>query len=352
MPTASTGVGAAGSVAAPLQHVANRPIVCHVLEQLQHAGVDEVALVAPQWGIGQLQAAIDADAPLAPKIVYTPYGSGGVIGDALRTVTEIIGESPCLVHAADGLLTQPLSELIGQRPADDDADMVAYIHLSADGSAPIATRRLLKLLPVSYQPDPAENAPGASPELVGVCLFGPGAIRRIGESCWLAGETIDPATIGERFVKSGARLAIESTSGWLHYRGATAELLAINRFLLDKLEPTEGSPIDDSNRLEGCVIVHPTASVQSSTIVGPAIVGPNALVLSAYVGPYTSIGGGSHIEGVEIERSIILPGARITHIGGRLVGSVVGRDARIFRDFSLPRAIRLNVGDGDEVALC
>jgi hypothetical protein len=40
------------------------------------------------------------------------------------------------------------------------------------------------------------------------------------------------------------------------------------------------------------------------------------------------------------------------HVGGRLVASVVGRDARVFRDFSLPRALRLRVGDGTEVALC
>jgi len=99
-------------------------------------------------------------------------------------------------------------------------------------------------------------------------------------------------------------------------------------------------------------VVHPTARVESSTIVGPAIVGPDATVLNAYIGSYTSIGAGVHVEGAEIERSIILPGARITHIGGRLVGSVVGRDARIFRDFSLPRALRLDVGDGGEVALC
>ena len=59
-----------------------------------------------------------------------------------------------------------------------------------------------------------------------------------------------------------------------------------------------------------------------------------------------------HIEGAEVERSIILPSASIMHIGGRLVGSVVGRETKIFRDFSLPRALRLNVGDGGEVALC
>jgi hypothetical protein len=42
----------------------------------------------------------------------------------------------------------------------------------------------------------------------------------------------------------------------------------------------------------------------------------------------------------------------VMHIGGRLVASIVGHDARVFRDFSLPRAMRLRVGDGNEVALC
>ena len=44
--------------------------------------------------------------------------------------------------------------------------------------------------------------------------------------------------------------------------------------------------------------------------------------------------------------------ASMLHVGGRLVASIVGRHARVFRDFSIPRALRLQVGDGDEVALC
>jgi hypothetical protein len=40
------------------------------------------------------------------------------------------------------------------------------------------------------------------------------------------------------------------------------------------------------------------------------------------------------------------------HVGTRLVSSLVGRGAHVFRDFSLPRAMRLCVGEGDEVALC
>jgi hypothetical protein len=39
------------------------------------------------------------------------------------------------------------------------------------------------------------------------------------------------------------------------------------------------------------------------------------------------------------------------HVGGRIEASTVGRSARIFRDFALPRAMRLHVGDGVELAL-
>jgi hypothetical protein len=34
------------------------------------------------------------------------------------------------------------------------------------------------------------------------------------------------------------------------------------------------------------------------------------------------------------------------------VSRVVGRNARVFRVFGLPRALRLRVGEGTEVALC
>jgi glucose-1-phosphate thymidylyltransferase len=84
---------------------------------------------------------------------------------------------------------------------------------------------------------------------------------------------------------------------------------------------------------------------------GPVVVGPGAQLVNAYIGPYTSIGANVVIEGAEIEHSIILPGASITYLSRRLEASVVGANARVFRDFRLPRALRLNVGDGASVSL-
>ncbi len=354
MPTSSVGTGGDGGATAPLQRVANRPIVCHVLDELLRAGVKQVTVVTPGWCRAELQESITAEGPAEIDVAYALHGADGSPEPALESVVALVGESPCIVHAAEGLLTQPLTELLDTAADAPSADLLAFVHPSPEGSTALSTRRLLRMVDQLPQDGQAERAADeGSVQLAGVCVFGPGALRSVAANRWWHGGGVDLATLCERFLEAGSSLSLNATSGWLQYRGSTNELLALNRFLLDSLTgeaPT--TSIRASNRIEGPVLVHPTAVVQSSTIVGPALIGPHAVVLESYIGPYTSIGSTAHIEGAEVERSIILSGARITHIGGRLVGSVVGRDAHIFRDFSLPRAMRLNVGDGGEVALC
>jgi glucose-1-phosphate thymidylyltransferase len=348
MPTSSTAAGDR-PVDAALQRIANRPIVCHVLEEMRQAGVVEVALVVPAQESDELQAGVKVDGPEGLDISYIPYKHKSVSEQVLCEAGEFVGEASCVVHAANGLLAQPLAELIA--PLHDGGgadggvpDLVAFVHRpDGDTSTALATRRLMRFV---------ENPPnGGTFALAGVCLFGPGALSRFGTTGSWHGGALDLAAIAEQLVGEGGQLRIEHVRGWWRYTGGPTELLAMNHFLLDTLS-SEPPASEAGNRIEGCVAVHPTACVQSSVIVGPVIVGPGALVLEAYIGPYTSIGADVRIEGAEVERSIILPGASITHIGGRLVGSVVGRRARVFRDFSLPRAMRLNVGDGGEVALC
>jgi ADP-glucose pyrophosphorylase len=58
------------------------------------------------------------------------------------------------------------------------------------------------------------------------------------------------------------------------------------------------------------------------------------------------------VEGAEIERSIVSAGATVMHVGSRRARSVIGQNARIVRDLSVPRAIRLGVAAGGELALC
>jgi glucose-1-phosphate thymidylyltransferase len=252
------------------------------------------------------------------------------------------------VHAQDGLLAQPLAPL--KRLLRGGApDLLTLVKQSAEETNAIGlpTRRLLRL---------ATAAPAAHPiALVGVRLFGEGALRRADGLGWWPESELDLVSLAERLIGDGGRLRVETVRGWQRYTGRARDLLELNRFALDTLAaaaPPAAPAADADSRIEGAVAIDPSAGVRSSVIVGPAVIGAGASVVESYIGPYTSIGAGALIEGAEVERSVILPGASIMHVGGRLTGSVVGRDARVFRDFSLPRALRLNVCDGAEVALC
>jgi glucose-1-phosphate thymidylyltransferase len=145
------------------------------------------------------------------------------------------------------------------------------------------------------------------------------------------------------------RAEMRMVSGWRECRDGAEDLLELNRVMLDAL-PGRDHELPDCV-LQGRVDIDPTAIVRSSVIRGPVAVGPGARVIDAYLGPYTSVGAGACIENAEVEHSVVHAGARIQRVGGRLEASVIGRDARVHRDFTLPRALRMHIGDHAEVAL-
>jgi glucose-1-phosphate thymidylyltransferase len=339
------GPGSVSTRPPALQPVANSPIVTHVFGALRDAGVQETVVVAPANVSATVQECMTATSPVDAAIRYVVHEDGQSAAAALSRTAEAVGEGPCIVHLADGLLGQPLTPLVDSLQ-ENHTDLLLLLVAPGDHKAePLgsAARRLLRIADL----DPAKTALGCA----GVCLAGTGALRRASATATAADTRFDLHAVTEGLATTSGCLDVQVVRGWRRYAGDAIDLLELNRIMLDMLAADFDLVELDDNRIEGRVSIHPSAHVRSSAIVGPVIVGPHAHVIDAYVGPYTSIGAGARIEGVEVERSIISPGASITHLGGRVVASVVGSNARIFRDFSLPRAMRLSVGDNVEVAL-
>jgi glucose-1-phosphate thymidylyltransferase len=313
--------------------VANRPIVHHVLDAMGRAGVDEVVVVGSADVLIDVRSCVSGYGPNPVRMDYAVSSEVSDTFGSLRAAAPLVGAAPCIVHVGDGLLDQPLApyvEALGEKSLD-----------------------LILLCPNAQSGEPEAPAPTVPGLLcdAGVGVFGPGAFghafqARSDEPTWGLGE------LAQRLSDDGRHVEVHLADGWRRYRGNPKDLLDINRLALDLLAPHLHAANGRQNRIEGRVQIDPTATVTTSVIVGPVVVGAGAAITNAYVGPYTSIGDGAVIEGVEIERSIISPGARVMHVGARVVSSLVGRGAHVFRDFSLPRAMRLQVADGDEVALC
>jgi glucose-1-phosphate thymidylyltransferase len=331
--------------ATSLQRVANRPILSHVLDALAAAGVGEIAVLTPPDLAQEITAYIENEGPSSVEARCLVYDCRAAPADALRAITKFAGESPTIIHRADGLLGQSLApylELLDQ----EHADLVVLVAQGARNAPPLGPAAQQMLHVAEF--DPAKAALG----MAGVCVLAPGVLGDLRCDETFSGK-LDPGVIAESLIaREGSHVQTRVVREWRAFAGDTRDLLDMNRAVLDTLDGWEPTLQSDGNRFEGRVFIDPTASVTSSVICGPVIIGAGAQVADSYIGPHTSIGEGVHVEGAEIERSIVFAGASILHVGGRLVASVVGREARIFRDFSMPRAMRLQVGDGDEVALC
>ena len=329
-----------------LQEVANRPIAHHVLDALTAAGVEQLVVVCPDVWAAEVRESLDcAPGAKGAELAYVEHDGPVDLISAIELAAPVIGSAPCVLHVANGLLADPLTPLLAYLRGDSP-HAVVLVH---QGHPPITrlSPETLQMLHVA-ELDPDHDGLG----MAGVCLFGRGALRRAGAAQWRSAGDLDLTALAHQISEAGGTFHVLPTSDWRSYAGEPADLLEVNRIALDRLDGRPSYPPNHGNRFEGRVWIHRDATVRASMIVGPTVIGPGAHVADAYIGPYTSVGAHVRIEGTEIERSIIAPGASIMHVGGRLVASVVGRNARIFRDFSVPRAMRLQVGDGTEVALC
>jgi glucose-1-phosphate thymidylyltransferase len=330
---------------AALRHVANRPILGHVLDSLRRAGLKDLVLVAPAAMAPEIRAFVEESPNGDSGISFLVHDDSPGPAGALHVAAELVGDDPCVLHFGDGLLTHPIA--LGKTLVPGGADLTVAVYPGTRSARLDHTgKRLLRIAEI----DPEKTALGVA----GMCAFGPGALREVAQSGVALREEIDLIRLAEELANRDGRVEAQVVSGWCRYTSGVTELLELNRIALDTspaLARATTDPGENDNQIEGRVFIDATARVTASVIFGPVIIGAGASVTEAYVGPYTSIGAYAHIEGVEIERSIISPGASITHLGGRLVESVVGTNARIFRDFSLPRAMRFRVGDGVEVAL-
>src|SRR6185503_15544249 len=97
--------------------------------------------------------------------------------------------------------------------------------------------------------------------------------------------------------------------------------------------------------------IGPGTVVERSRLRGPLVIGANARVVDAYVGPFTSLGDGVEIVHSEIEHSIVLERSRLIEVPQRIESSLIGKDVVVKASSARPRTHRLTLGDSSQVEL-
>ena len=327
--------------------VANKPVLYYGIEALAAAGIDEIGIIiSPETG-GEIRKAAGDGERFGVSITYIEQEAPLGLAHAVLTGEPFLGSSPFVMYLGDNLLRDGVTQLVSTfRSEEPDAlilltpvnDPENYGVAELDGS-----NRVARL--VEKPKNPESNL-----ALVGVYMFTP--------SVFEAARAIEPSGRGEleitdaiqHLVDGGLRVDPHIVHGWWKDTGQVQDMLEANRLILDDLEErVEGELID--SRVEGRVVVEPGARLERATVRGPAIIGADAVLQDAYIGPYTAIGPSVHIESAEVEYSIVLEGSSIRDLEGRIEASLVGKNVAISRSPAMPRAYRFVVGDNAEIEI-
>jgi glucose-1-phosphate thymidylyltransferase len=323
---------------AALAPIGNRPCAAHAIDAMISLGVRDVAIAGTQRVLESLEPVVHAGLWPMLRVTWIERSARpGALG-ALLDAEDFIDGDPVVMHPATAMVRSGLRR--ARQRFESDAPAALVVAGIPVGPAPeppsLEEMRIARLLG-SIAGRPAVDTR--------VHMFGPGVFDSARPHHDLSGVLAALADGGD------CGLAVETTARWWVFDGTLDGVLEGNRQVLEDVEPLIDPASLDDARAQGRVHIHPTARIESSTIRGPAVIGAHAQIRRAYIGPYTSIGDSVEVEGAELENSIVLPRARIRFVGRRIEASVVGADAHIRSDFSLPQAVRLWVGDGAEVGL-
>lgn len=342
IPGAVVLVGAKESVLDPLLPLANRPFLFHVLDWLREGGVTRVALVLHPSAPPDLSAAVE-NAGLELEIVCIGHDPRDGLAVPLSEAQGFLGDGPFILHLGDSLARSPLAP--STRPlGDSDATLLVTEVPGGRGGTVVgfAEGRLAGIVD--------EYTGGNGRTLAGVALVGADFIEAAGGVPGMGTGELELMTAVARLRANGGRVETCDVEDWWRLRGRGHDVLDANRFVLDGLRARMNGATFHGGDIQGNVAIDESARLRSTIVRGPVVIGPGVRLTDAYVGPYTSIGADVSVDGAEIDNSIILPGATISHLGRRLEASVIGSRATVCRDFNLPRAIRLNVGAGAQVS--
>jgi glucose-1-phosphate thymidylyltransferase len=326
--------------------VANKPVLFYGLEAIRDAGITEVGLV-----VGDTEAAIRSavgdGSAFGLKASYIRQHAPLGLAHAVLVAREFLGEDDFVMYLGDNFIVGGITALVDEfRSTRPDAlimltparDPRQFGVAELDGSGQI----------VGLTEKPRQ--PKSDLALVGVYLFTAAvheAVRQL-EPSWRGELEITEAI--QWLIDAGRKVACTVISGYWKDTGNVADMLEVNRLVLEGVEPTQAGTVDEASEIIGRVVIGRGAEVSGSRIVGPVVIGAGSRVTGSYVGPFTSIAEDCLIADSEIEYSIVLRGASIQGVR-RIEASLIGHNVEVTPAPRVPKAHRLILGDHSKVQI-
>ncbi|HDP70191.1 MAG TPA: glucose-1-phosphate thymidylyltransferase [Actinobacteria bacterium] len=324
--------------------VANKPILFYAIETIQDAGITDIGIVIGDTG-EEVKAAVGDGDRWGVKVTYIEQESPLGLAHAVKIAHDFIEDDDFVMYLGDNLVKEGINGLVKEFKQTNCNCQILLSHVKDPQRFGVAELSNGKVIGLVEKP----KEPKSDLALVGVYMFD--------KSIFEAVNAIKPSRRNELEITDAIQYLIDKRyvvhphiiDGWWKDTGKLEDLLEANRIMLELIDERIDGNVDDKTQVLGKVIVEKGAVIKESIIRGPAIIGYNSEIVNSYVGPFTSIHDNVKIKESEVEHSIILADCLINDIGSRIEDTLLGRNVKVHKSDTKPKAYRLMVGDNSEI---
>jgi glucose-1-phosphate thymidylyltransferase len=324
--------------------VANKPVLFYGIEALVEAGITDIGIVVGDTH-AEIRAAVGDGSRWNARMTYIEQDAPRGLAHAVKISEPFLGREPFVMYLGDNLLNKGIVPFVDQFVRQQPAAQILLTPVPDPQMFGVAELNDGKVTRLVEKP----SEPKSDLALVGVYMFGPEiftSVNRISPSFRNELEITDAI---QDLIHRGLTVIPHLVDGWWKDTGKLEDMLEANRLILETLERRIEGKVDEASRIEGKVVIESGAVIEQSVVRGPAIIGANARIAHAYVGPFTAIMNDVELRDSEIEHSIVLEGSRIHDLGTRIADSLIGKNVKINRVPLKPSAYRFMLGDNSEV---
>ena len=346
--------GGAGTRLRPITHtsakqllpVANKPVLFYGLEAIRNAGITDVGIVVGDTAVA-IQAAVGDGSAFGLDATYIRQTAPLGLAHAVLVSRNYLGDDDFVMYLGDNFIVGSITPLVEEfRSERPDAQIMLTTVPDPREFGVAELNDAGQVIGLEEKP----QRPKSNLALVGVYIFGPRvheAVRSLKPS-WRGELEITEAI--QWLIDHGSTVRSSIISGYWKDTGNVADMLEVNRMVLETVEPQCHGTVDSACEIIGRVVIESDAQISGSRIVGPVIVGARTKVTGSYIGPFTAVAEDCAIDDSEIEYSIVLPRASIRGVR-RIEASIIGHDVEVTPAPRVPRAHRFVLGDHSKVQI-
>lgn len=329
----------------------NKPMIVHAIEKIVDAGITQIAININE-GDTTIEEACGDGSAYGAQLTYIEQQGGALgVGHVVKNAQEWLGDDSFVFYLGDNIVLGAITPLVEEFKASGANGFLALseVHDPQRFGVPEINEKG-EIVRVLEKP---ENPP-SNYAVTGIYCYDK-TVHDVMEDLAPSGRgELEISDVHTKMIENGGVIKYKVMDGWWKDTGKPESLLEGNHLMMEHMEEyNNAARIDDSVSIEGKIqIAEGVQLVGNTKIVGPVSIAKDAVITDSVIGPHVTIGSGTTVSGVTIQKSIIMDDATIefnTDEQHTIIDATVGHNASL--KYSGSKEWRMILGENTNVEM-